>query len=196
MQATLPRGSSVADIAAAFGVVFLAELGDKTQLVALTLAGRYPAVKVLAALGAAIALLQTLSVTAGALISEAVPDDAIAIGAGLLFLGFAVWTWRSSDEEEDDDVARALLGAQPPEGGVGDPGHRREHDGGVDAQGPQGQRVGQSGHGGHCRRPGRPTQTVSARRPRTGRPPCRPAGHRASRRRHAPSTPGGPARSR
>jgi len=108
MAATLSRGSGVADILAAFAVVFLAELGDKTQLVALTLAGRYPAVKVLAALGAAIALLQTLSVTAGALISEAVPDDAIAIGAGLLFLGFAVWTWRSSDEDEVDDEVRAL----------------------------------------------------------------------------------------
>jgi putative Ca2+/H+ antiporter (TMEM165/GDT1 family) len=98
----------VADILTAFAVVFLAELGDKTQLVALTLAGRYPAVKVLAALGAAIAVLQTLSVTAGALISEAVPADAIAVGAGLLFLGFAVWTWRSADEDEDRDEARAL----------------------------------------------------------------------------------------
>jgi putative Ca2+/H+ antiporter (TMEM165/GDT1 family) len=90
------------DVLAAFAVVFLAELGDKTQLVALTLAGRYPAVKVLATLGAAIAVLQTLSVTAGALISEAVPDRAIAVGAGLLFLGFAVWTWRSADEDEED----------------------------------------------------------------------------------------------
>jgi len=98
----------LADILAAFAVVFLAELGDKTQLVALTLAGRYPTAKVLAALGAAIALLQTLSVTAGALVSEAVPDVAIAIGAGLLFLGFAVWTWRSSDEVEADDQVRAL----------------------------------------------------------------------------------------
>lgn len=92
----------MADIAAAFAVVFLAELGDKTQLVALTLAGRYPAAKVLLALGAAIALLQTLSVTAGALVSEVVPERAIAVGAGLLFLGFAVWTWRSADEDDDE----------------------------------------------------------------------------------------------
>jgi putative Ca2+/H+ antiporter (TMEM165/GDT1 family) len=92
----------MADVAAAFVVVFLAELGDKTQLVALTLAGRYPPLRVLGVLGLAIALLQTLSVTAGALISEAVPDRAIAAGAGLLFLGFAVWTWRSASEEEDE----------------------------------------------------------------------------------------------
>jgi putative Ca2+/H+ antiporter (TMEM165/GDT1 family) len=91
----------MADILTAFAVVFLAELGDKTQLVALTLAGRYPALKVLLALGAAIVVLQTLSVTAGALISEAVPERAIAVGAGLLFLGFAAWTWRSADDGED-----------------------------------------------------------------------------------------------
>jgi len=87
--------------------VFLAELGDKTQLVALTLAGRYPAARVLIALGAAIAVLQTISVTVGALLSRALPERAIAVAAGLLFLGFAVWTWRSADEEEDeaDEVA-------------------------------------------------------------------------------------------
>lgn len=101
----VPGSAPVGDIATAFVVVFLAELGDKTQLVALTLAGRYPAVKVLVVLGAAIVLLQTLSVTAGALISGTVPDRAIAVGAGLLFLGFAVWTWRSADEDEDDDEA-------------------------------------------------------------------------------------------
>lgn len=97
----------MADILAVFAVVFLAELGDKTQLVALTLAGRYPAVKVLAALGAAIAVLQTLSVTAGAVISEALPDDAISVGAGVLFLGFAVWTWRSAAADEPDAEADA-----------------------------------------------------------------------------------------
>ncbi len=92
----------MADVLAAFAVVFLAELGDKTQLVALTLAGRYRAHEVLVALGGAIVVLQTLSVTAGALLSRAVPDRAIAVGAGLLFLGFAVWTWRAADEDDED----------------------------------------------------------------------------------------------
>jgi putative Ca2+/H+ antiporter (TMEM165/GDT1 family) len=92
----------MADVLTTFVVVFLAELGDKTQLVALTLGGRYPPLRVLAVLGVAIALLQTLSVTAGALISEAVPERAIALGAGVLFLGFAVWTWRTAPDEEDE----------------------------------------------------------------------------------------------
>ena len=52
--------------------------------------------------------------TLGALVSQALPDRVIAIGAGLLFLGFAVWTWRSADDEldvEDETAGRAgLLG--------------------------------------------------------------------------------------
>ena len=93
------------DVLATFAVVFLAELGDKTQLVALTLSGRYPAARVLGALGAAIVVLQALSVTAGAVVSRAVPDRAIAIGAGLLFLGFAAWTWRAASERHQDEGA-------------------------------------------------------------------------------------------
>jgi Ca2+/H+ antiporter, TMEM165/GDT1 family len=92
---------AMADVLTAFAVVFLAELGDKTQLVALTLAGRYRARQVLGVLGVTIALLSLLSVTAGALLAEVLPDTAIGIGAGLLFLGFAVWTWRSGGEDDD-----------------------------------------------------------------------------------------------
>src|SRR3546814_7429156 len=105
-----PGVGPMGDVLASFAVVFLAELGDKTQLVALTLAGRYSALKVLAVLGAALLLLQTLSVTAGALISEVVPDRAIAVGAGVLFLGFAVWTWSTRDEDEDDDGGAGRAG--------------------------------------------------------------------------------------
>jgi Ca2+/H+ antiporter, TMEM165/GDT1 family len=98
------------DVATAFAVVFLAELGDKTQLVALTLAGRYRASQVLGVLGVTIALLSLLSVTVGALLAEVLPDTAIGVGAGVLFLGFAVWTWRSVDEDDDaPDAGRAGL---------------------------------------------------------------------------------------
>jgi putative Ca2+/H+ antiporter (TMEM165/GDT1 family) len=99
-----------ADVATAFVVVFLAELGDKTQLVALTLASRYPALKVLAVLTATIAVLQTISVTIGAVLARAVPDEAIAVAAGLLFLVFAVWTWRSADEDIEIDEVSTTAG--------------------------------------------------------------------------------------
>ena len=84
------------DLSVAFALVFVAELGDKSQLVALAAAGRHGAARTIAALAGAIAVLQTLSVTAGAAIAVAVPDRAIGIATGVLFLAFGVWTWHGA----------------------------------------------------------------------------------------------------
>jgi putative Ca2+/H+ antiporter (TMEM165/GDT1 family) len=89
-------------VATAFGLVFLAELGDKTQLVVLTMGAGRRLVPTLAGLLAAIALLQAFAVGVGSLVAEAVPDVALGIGSGLLFLGFAAWTWFATDDEADD----------------------------------------------------------------------------------------------
>ena len=55
----------------AFGVVFLAELGDKTQLVALSLATRYRTVTVLVGITIAYAITNGISVGIGGLLGAA-----------------------------------------------------------------------------------------------------------------------------
>jgi putative Ca2+/H+ antiporter (TMEM165/GDT1 family) len=85
----------------ATGVVFVAELGDKTQLVAMSLATRHRFGVVLAGVALAFALTQGLAALLGGVLGAALPDTAIGIGAGILFLGFAVWTWLDADDEED-----------------------------------------------------------------------------------------------
>lgn len=101
----------------AFGVVFLAELGDKTQLVAASLATRYRAALVLTGIAVAFAMTQAFAVTVGAALGAALPDTAVGVGAGLLFGGFAVWTWFDVDDDDDDELVgrtggglRALAG--------------------------------------------------------------------------------------
>jgi Ca2+/H+ antiporter, TMEM165/GDT1 family len=84
--------------ALAFGVVFLAELGDKSQLLALSLSARRPALQVLAGLSLAAVVLQGLSALAGAAVATAVPTRAVAVVAGLGFLVAAALVLRSSDE--------------------------------------------------------------------------------------------------
>ncbi len=91
----------------ALGVVFLAELGDKTQLVILGLAARRRAGPVVAGALAAYAFTQALSVAAGGALGAVLPERAVAIGAGLLFLGFAVWTARGREEAGAETLARA-----------------------------------------------------------------------------------------
>lgn len=95
----------------ALGVVFVAELGDKTQLVVLTLGARQRLAVAIPGLLVTIALLQGIAVSIGAALAEVVPDLALQIGAGLLFLGFAVWTWRSAGQEEHEDASTQRGGA-------------------------------------------------------------------------------------
>lgn len=89
-----------------FGIIFVAELGDKSQLMALTFAARYRAVTILIAITLATALVHLVSVLFGAAVGVALPTDLISIVAGLAFFGFAAWTLRG-DELDEDDAARA-----------------------------------------------------------------------------------------
>lgn len=89
-----------------FGVIFLAELGDKSQLMALAFATRFPAIPVLIAISIATAIVHLGSVALGATVALALPTNVIAIVAGLAFLAFAAWTLRG-DELGQDDEAKA-----------------------------------------------------------------------------------------
>jgi putative Ca2+/H+ antiporter (TMEM165/GDT1 family) len=92
-----------------FGIIFVAELGDKSQLMAMTLAARYRAVTILLAITLATALVHLVSVVFGAVVGLALPANLISVGAGIAFLAFAAWTLRG-DELDEDDTARAAKG--------------------------------------------------------------------------------------
>lgn len=85
-----------------FVVIFVAELGDKSQLMALTFALRYRAITVLAAITAATAVVHAASVGLGAALSVAIPTKPISIVAGIAFFGFAIWTLRGDELTEDE----------------------------------------------------------------------------------------------
>jgi putative Ca2+/H+ antiporter (TMEM165/GDT1 family) len=89
-----------------FGLIFVAELGDKSQLMAMTFATRYRARTILVAITAATALVHLMSVALGSALGAALPTDTISVVAGVAFLGFAAWTIRG-DELDDEDEARA-----------------------------------------------------------------------------------------
>jgi len=89
-----------------FGVIFLAELGDKSQLMAMAFATRYRATLVLIAVTAATLLVHAASVLIGTVFALALPTSAIEVAAGIAFLAFAAWTLRG-DELGEKDEARA-----------------------------------------------------------------------------------------
>lgn len=90
----------------ALGLVFLAELGDKTQLVALTFATRFNPWVVFAGISTATVVLNGLSVLLGSLVGGLLPVVWIKLAAGLAFIGFGAWTLRNNcSEQEEQDVA-------------------------------------------------------------------------------------------
>jgi putative Ca2+/H+ antiporter (TMEM165/GDT1 family) len=92
---------------AAMGLVFVAELGDKTQLVALSFGARNRLAPVLGGLALGYATVNLLSVLIGAVLGVALPTRAIGVGGGILFLAFAAWTVRGLRHPESSDAVRA-----------------------------------------------------------------------------------------
>jgi putative Ca2+/H+ antiporter (TMEM165/GDT1 family) len=91
--------------AAVFGVVFVAELPDKTAVAALILATRRRPLAVFLGAAGAFVAQSLVAVSFGSLLGL-LPRSWVRIGAGLLFLGFAWAMWRRKDEEPSDAALR------------------------------------------------------------------------------------------
>ena len=75
-----------------FGMIFLAELGDKTQLATLCFAAENRS-RLAVFLGSAAALVLTsfLAVVCGAFVCRVIPASYIKMGAGALFVLLGLW---------------------------------------------------------------------------------------------------------
>jgi putative Ca2+/H+ antiporter (TMEM165/GDT1 family) len=96
----------LAALAISFAVVFVAELGDKSQLMALTFATRYKPWPVLIGITVATAVVHAVSVGIGYGLGTALPAGWISLVAGLAFLAFGAWTLRG-DSLTDDERTKA-----------------------------------------------------------------------------------------
>jgi putative Ca2+/H+ antiporter (TMEM165/GDT1 family) len=95
-----------------FAVIFVAELGDKTQLVAMMFALRYRWWVVLVAITAATTAVHVLSVAIGHYLGAALPTHLLGLLAGVMFIFFGLWTLRG-DSLSDDDASRADKATAP-----------------------------------------------------------------------------------
>lgn len=89
-----------------FAVIFVAELGDKSQLMAMTFALRYKWYVVVAGITVATTLVHLLSVAVGHFLGLSIPTDLISIIGGIAFVGFGLWTLRG-DSLSDDEGSKA-----------------------------------------------------------------------------------------
>lgn len=110
--------SLVVAVASAFGVVFIAELGDKTQLLALGYGARHGLRTVALGLTLGYAAAGAIAALVGGLLGATLPERPVGLAAGALFLVFAVLAWRDLDDDdeesggEDDGQPTRRLGAR------------------------------------------------------------------------------------
>ncbi|WP_424809330.1 TMEM165/GDT1 family protein [Rhodococcus sp. 27YEA15] len=103
----------LAAILLSFGVIFVAELGDKSQLMAMTFALRYRWWVVLGGITVATTLVHLVSVAVGHYVGVALPTGLISIVGGIAFLIFGLWTLRGDDltDEEQNKAGRVTRSA-------------------------------------------------------------------------------------
>jgi putative Ca2+/H+ antiporter (TMEM165/GDT1 family) len=92
------------------GLIFVAELGDKSQLVALAFATRYRPLVVIAGVTAATLLVHLGSVVLGRSLDALLPDPWLGVLAGAAFIGFGLWTLRGDRLDDDPSKQRRRWG--------------------------------------------------------------------------------------
>jgi putative Ca2+/H+ antiporter (TMEM165/GDT1 family) len=80
----------------------MAEMGDKTQLLAMAFASRYKAFHVLVAVFLATILNHGMAVAAGHFLAQVIPLDVVSFIAALSFIFFGLWTIRGDKLEGED----------------------------------------------------------------------------------------------
>jgi Ca2+/H+ antiporter, TMEM165/GDT1 family len=86
-----------------FGVIFIAELPDKTAVAALVLATRHKPTPVFVGAASALALQSAVAVAAGGVVSL-LPARIVHVIAGLVFVVSAIVMWRGDGDASDDEL--------------------------------------------------------------------------------------------
>lgn len=92
---------------ATFLLITLAEFGDKSQLVCMTLAARHRGLPVILGAVAAFALLNLLATLFGAAIAAWLPQWVVTLAVGLLFALFGINALRYQDDDDDEALEEA-----------------------------------------------------------------------------------------
>ncbi len=101
--------SSIELFGTVFGVIFVAELPDKTALAALVLASRNKALPVFIGTGLGLTVQSIIAVIAGSLLAK-LPVQYVQIGSGALFILCGLLMFLRKQEEDHEGAAKVPAG--------------------------------------------------------------------------------------
>lgn len=93
----------------AFFLIFIAEIGDKTQVMLMTFAARYSVLQVVTGIFIGVALNHGLAITIGMYLSNIIAEEMIQMFAGAVFMLFGFYSLVEHEEEKQGN----LLGLGP-----------------------------------------------------------------------------------
>lgn len=94
----------------AFGLIFIAEMGDKTQILAMAFATRYKVRAVLSGIFLGALLNHGLAVILGSYLCRFIPVNTLGMIAGFAFIGFSIWTLKIEEEDSEEKNKTMSLG--------------------------------------------------------------------------------------
>lgn len=95
----------ISTVGVTFVLIFLAEIGDKSQLVCMTLAAHYRALPVLIGATFAFAFLNLLAVLFGAALANWLPENMINISVAVLFAAFGIHVLLAKKKGRDQEIS-------------------------------------------------------------------------------------------
>jgi putative Ca2+/H+ antiporter (TMEM165/GDT1 family) len=102
--AVVAPGAWLSSAGATFLLIALAEFGDKSQLVCMTLAARHRGLPVVLGAIAAFAILNLLAVLFGAAVAAWLPEWVVTLAVAVLFTVFGISALRFEDDENDEEI--------------------------------------------------------------------------------------------
>ena len=101
---TAQLGSWLSSAGATFLLIALAEIGDKSQLVCMTLAARHRPTPVILGAISAFAILNLLAVLFGAAVAAWLPEWLVILAVAILFGAFGISSLRYQEEDKDEAI--------------------------------------------------------------------------------------------
>lgn len=93
----------------ALALIFIAEMGDKTQILSMAFATKYKIEKILMGVAIGSFINHGLAIILGTLLTQVIKIEMLQLVAGIMFIVFAIWSL-NVDDDDDDDVSISKYG--------------------------------------------------------------------------------------